>query len=85
MRRDPTEDPPPGGVGSSDLRGSTTVSAVGWVVASEPVGWRLSTTTWCPAAIGGIPVSRDNHHLTATYAQTLAPQLWAGLAPALGR
>ncbi|MDM7856351.1 SGNH hydrolase domain-containing protein [Cellulomonas alba] len=45
----------------------------------------VCTTTWCPAAIGGIPVSRDNHHLTATYAQTLAPQLWAGLAPALGR
>jgi hypothetical protein len=45
----------------------------------------VCTTSRCPAAIGGIPVSRDNHHLTATYAQTLAPQLWAGIARAVDR
>jgi len=43
------------------------------------------TARTCPAAIGGIPVSRDDHHLTATFAQTLAPQLWKGIAAAVRR
>lgn len=30
---------------------------------------------WCPAVIGNVLVHRDRHHLTATYARTLAPML----------
>ncbi|GAA4187864.1 acyltransferase family protein [Microbacterium oryzae] len=38
----------------------------------------------CPAVIGGVVVYRDGHHLTATYAATLAPYLSDRLAAALG-
>ena len=33
----------------------------------------------CPAVIGGVTVYRD-HHLTVTYARTLAPYVQRGLA-----
>jgi hypothetical protein len=33
----------------------------------------------CPAVIGGVLVNRDLHHLTATYATTLAPDLLAAI------
>ena len=33
----------------------------------------------CPAIIGGVLVYRDDHHITATYASTLAPYILAGL------
>lgn len=29
----------------------------------------------CPAVIGGVLVYRDRHHMTATYARSLAPIL----------
>jgi SGNH domain-containing protein len=34
----------------------------------------------CPVVIGNVLIYRDNHHLTATYARSLAPFLSAGLA-----
>ena len=37
--------------------------------------------TSCPAIIGGVLVWRDAHHLTATYARTLAPRLADELVP----
>ena len=37
--------------------------------------------TRCPAIIGGVLVWRDAHHLTATYARTLAPRLAEQLVP----
>ncbi|TDD96860.1 hypothetical protein E1269_30010 [Jiangella asiatica] len=37
----------------------------------------------CPAVIGNVAVWRDEHHLTATYARTLAPRLAEQLAPFL--
>ncbi|WP_213814347.1 acyltransferase family protein [Glaciihabitans sp. dw_435] len=33
------------------------------------------TATWCPTVIGNVIVYRDNNHLTATYAKTIAPYL----------
>ncbi|HVY30429.1 MAG TPA: acyltransferase family protein [Polyangiaceae bacterium] len=39
----------------------------------------------CPAVVGGVLVYRDTHHLTATYAKTLAPLLWRVLEPRLSR
>lgn len=33
----------------------------------------------CPTVIGGVNVYRDRHHITATYARTLAPYLWERL------
>ncbi|SCF28341.1 Peptidoglycan/LPS O-acetylase OafA/YrhL, contains acyltransferase and SGNH-hydrolase domains [Micromonospora chokoriensis] len=35
----------------------------------------ICPTERCPAVIGGLLVYRDAHHLTATYARSLAPQL----------
>lgn len=37
----------------------------------------------CPAVIGNVLVYRDRHHLTATFARTLAPALEATLVPLL--
>ncbi len=37
--------------------------------------------TTCPSVIGGVIVYRDNVHMTATYARTLAPMLAAHLVP----
>ncbi|WP_186317708.1 acyltransferase family protein [Curtobacterium sp. 9128] len=41
------------------------------------------TATTCPAVIGGVVVHRDETHLTATFATTLAPYLGADLERAL--
>jgi peptidoglycan/LPS O-acetylase OafA/YrhL len=38
----------------------------------------------CPAAIGGVVVYRDGHHITKTYARSLAPYLSERLADAVG-
>jgi peptidoglycan/LPS O-acetylase OafA/YrhL len=43
----------------------------------------LCTVDRCPAVIGNVLVYRDDHHLTATYARTLAPFLEDRLALAL--
>jgi hypothetical protein len=40
--------------------------------------------TNCPAVIGHVVVYRDQDHLTATYARTLAPYLGRALANELG-
>lgn len=37
----------------------------------------------CPAVVGGVTVYRDGHHVTATYARTLADPLAARLLPLL--
>ncbi|WP_262850176.1 acyltransferase family protein [Mumia quercus] len=39
----------------------------------------------CPAAVGGVTVYSDHHHLTATYVETLWPVLDQALATALAR
>jgi hypothetical protein len=39
----------------------------------------------CPAVIGTSLVYRDDNHLTATFARTLAKPLGAAIAPLLGR
>jgi peptidoglycan/LPS O-acetylase OafA/YrhL len=39
----------------------------------------LCTTTTCPSVVGNVAVYRDRHHLTASYARTLAPMLAAQL------
>lgn len=38
------------------------------------------TAQECPPVIGNVMVYRDPHHITATYMQTIAPQLWDRLA-----
>nr|WP_026876269.1 acyltransferase family protein [Jiangella gansuensis] len=43
----------------------------------------ICPTDTCPAVIGNVVVWRDSHHLTATYARTLAPRLEESLAPFL--
>ncbi len=45
---------------------------------------QLCTAKKCPAVTGNVLVYRDDHHLTATYARTLAPFLEQDLARALG-
>ncbi|ACQ79430.1 acyltransferase 3 [Beutenbergia cavernae DSM 12333] len=42
------------------------------------------TETTCPAVQGNVVVYRDDQHLTATYARTIAPALDDALGPALG-
>lgn len=39
----------------------------------------LCDSSWCPAAIGGVVVFRDTHHLTKTFATTLSPYLGEAL------
>ena len=34
----------------------------------------------CPVVVGNVLIYRDNHHLTATYARSLAPFLSTALA-----
>jgi peptidoglycan/LPS O-acetylase OafA/YrhL len=43
----------------------------------------ICTRDTCPAVVGGVLVYRDGHHLTATYAQSLAPLLWPYVGKAL--
>ena len=57
----------------SDLMGATLVDLTGY----------LCSTT-CPPIIGATMVYRDSHHLTATFAASLAPALGARLKPLLG-
>jgi hypothetical protein len=42
------------------------------------------TATLCPAVIGSVVVYADRSHMTATYARSLAPYLYAPIATALG-
>jgi hypothetical protein len=44
-----------------------------------------SSGTTCPAVVGGMIVYRDYHHLTATFAASLAPELDEALAPVIRR
>jgi len=44
-----------------------------------------SAGTTCPAVVGGMIVYRDYHHLTATFAASLAPELDQALALVSGR
>lgn len=50
-------------------------------LAAEPRTVMVNVNDWicptqdCAAVIGGVLVMRDSHHLSATYAQTLAPML----------
>ena len=44
-----------------------------------------SSGTTCPAVVGGMIVYRDYHHLTATFAASLAPELDQALALVIGR
>ena len=44
-----------------------------------------SSGTTCPAVVGGMIVYRDYHHLTATFAASLAPKLDQALALVIGR
>ena len=44
-----------------------------------------SSGTTCPAVVGGMIVYRDYHHLTATFAASLAPELDKALALVIGR
>jgi hypothetical protein len=39
----------------------------------------------CPAVFGNVLIYRDNNHLTATYARTLAPVIGARLDDILGK
>jgi hypothetical protein len=62
------------------------------MTASELTGLPLvETTAWicgetlCPAVVDGILVWRDLHHLTATFAEHLAPELGPFVAEALGK
>lgn len=41
------------------------------------------TTVTCPAAIGGVIVYRDQHHLTATYARSVTPRLLERILPVI--
>lgn len=51
------------------LRASATIDLTSAICPQE-----------CPAVIGGVLIYRDTHHLTATYARTLAPFLSNALA-----
>ncbi|WP_257793729.1 acyltransferase family protein [Microbacterium sp. JZ31] len=42
------------------------------------------TSTMCPAVLGGVIVYRDPHHLTATFASSLAPYLIERIVAAVG-
>lgn len=56
---------------ATEVDGLTMLDLTAWVCPAER----------CPAVIGGVLVFRDAHHLTATYARTLAPVLGRELAP----
>ncbi|MBB5632656.1 peptidoglycan/LPS O-acetylase OafA/YrhL [Cryobacterium mesophilum] len=43
----------------------------------------LCTQQQCGVIIGSTLVYRDSHHLTATFAKELAPEVWTGLGPLL--
>lgn len=71
----------------AESRGSRPVtlqaaSESGWPVVLDLVDVICLRNT-CPAVIGGVLVYRDNHHLTDSYARTLAPDLGYALAEAL--
>lgn len=53
-------------------------SGAGYV---DPEPWFCAAGR-CPAVVGSTPVYTDGRHLTAAYSRRLAPQLFAGLAPA---
>jgi hypothetical protein len=60
---------------ASDLTGVPLIDLADYVCPGEA----------CPAIIGDVLVWRDAHHLTATYARTLAPRLAEELVPLVGR
>ncbi|MEO7146811.1 MAG: acyltransferase family protein [Terrimesophilobacter sp.] len=45
----------------------------------------LCTNKECGVIIGSTLVYRDSHHLTATFARELSPEVWVGLEPLLSR
>ncbi len=49
----------------------------------DPTSW-FCREDLCPAVIGGVVVYADEHHMTATYARTMAPALEGPLTAALG-
>lgn len=51
------------------------------LVTQIDVSHRLCDDDYCPAVIGNIVAYRDRSHLSATFAQTLAPSLKAALLP----
>jgi hypothetical protein len=59
----------------SQAPGVTTVPTRAW----------FCTANLCPAVIGNVIVYFDGSHMTATYARTLAPELWRPIEAALGR
>ena len=58
-------------------------AAAAGAVVVDPVPWFCREE--CPAVIGNTPAYHDDDHITATYAETLAPLLEERLADALGR
>jgi len=58
-------------------------AAASGALVVDPVPWFCREE--CPAIIGNTPAYHDDDHITATYAQTLAPLLEERLVAALGR
>ncbi|WP_029068359.1 acyltransferase family protein [Jonesia quinghaiensis] len=52
------------------------------VTLVDTQGW-FCTDTQCPAVVGNVLVYRDENHVTATYAATLADRVWEAISPGL--
>lgn len=59
-----------------------TDPALRGVPVIDPVAW-LCDGRVCPAVVEGEVVYRDDSHLTAAFARSLADELWTGLSPLL--
>ncbi len=69
-------------VATKRLAEDRRVAAATTALFVDPTRW-LCRTDPCPAVVGRALVYRDTHHMTATYARSLAPRLIAAIRPAL--
>lgn len=73
----------PGKCAFTKAFGTKTYDPLPGAVAQAPKGahlvdltWRFCTSKTCPVVIGGANVYRDEHHVSVTYTETLAPYIW---------
>ncbi len=78
---DPCATPRPDAVVAIDPQWSAALNTPG--VTGVDLTDHFCDLTSCHSVIGGLIVYFDSHHLTATFARTLAPYLGGGIGPAL--